>query len=164
MCSCDAASGCRLNTVTPRPWSKLIISGSLVFACPVTVFHHRFTDLHRYPLVNLSKVSFDVRMFTAQRVCLHIWFQRKSHIYDRRARISPRIQVAPLAPVPWAELVDDRDAMSGGYTSTSATDHDESPHSHWFIDLEIIIMIHGICTPNSGDEQIWLLVYITLEG
>lgn len=37
-----------------------------------------------------------------------------------------RNPVAPLAPVPWAELVDDRDAMSGGYTSTSATDHDES--------------------------------------
>jgi hypothetical protein len=36
-----------------------------------------------------------------------------------------RAPVAPLAPVPWAEL-DDRDAMSGGYTSTSATDHDES--------------------------------------
>jgi hypothetical protein len=36
-----------------------------------------------------------------------------------------RAPVAPIAPVPWAEL-DDRDAMSGGYTSTSATDHDES--------------------------------------
>merc|ERR1719482_2027086 len=36
-----------------------------------------------------------------------------------------RAPVAPLAPVPWAEL-DDRDAQSGGYTSTSATDHDES--------------------------------------